>query len=108
MRFGALALTLVLAALPGCMSSAPADGCPATNATARIEDVHGNDLEVRLQDGSPAVLHTAEARILERKEDGCFAADRTRLVAGTDIAFHVDAWAESYPVQGWPKEIILA
>lgn len=96
-------------ALAGCATPHPNDDltCPAASTWARIESVEDSDLRVVLMDGSLAVLHTADADITQKLGDECYAAPRSGLTPGKEILVDVDAWAESYPVQGWPEHVVL-
>ena len=104
MDLRAFAVLPLLLLLPGCSDAA---GCPDLATTGTIREVRGNDLEVRLLDGQLAVLHVADAQILRRDPDGCRPIRVGEVTTGSNVAFEVDAWAESYPMQGWPERVVV-
>ena len=58
-------------------------------------------------DGSPATLHIDDADVYQQLSAGCYDAPASGLEQGKEVSFDVDAWAESYPPQAWPKAVIL-
>lgn len=99
-----VALALLACIVPGC---ADAGACPDLEVQGTIQEVTGTDLRVRLLDGEPAVLHVAQSTLLRRDPDGCSPITMGEVTTGSNVAFKVDAWAESYPVQGWPETVIV-
>ena len=81
--------------------------CPSTQDVATLKATRGSSLEVTLPDGQPAVLHVGDAAFHRRDADGCVAIRQGELTVGSTIGFNAGAWAESYPMQAWPKEIVL-
>lgn len=97
-------LLLLLTALAGCTE---VQTCPSLETQATIQDVTGNDLQVRLLSGEPAVLHVADATIYRKDPDGCQVITVSEVTTGSNVSFTVDAWAESYPMQGWPDQLVI-
>ena len=81
--------------------------CPQPSGHGTVYDVSGSDLKVRLPDSSEAVLHTGGATIYRKDPDGCVAITPGEVTTGSNVAFDVDAWAESYPLQGWPTVVVV-
>jgi hypothetical protein len=103
-----LALAVLVAAsallLSGC--SGGGDACSdLPGQRAVVEATHGRDATVRLADGEPAVLHLPDA--VFRQGGGCARVGAEAVQVGDPLAFEVDAWAESYPVQGWPERVVI-
>jgi hypothetical protein len=98
-----LLLTLALLPLAGCL--ADADACAPLPQSATVDSISGRDAHVRLEDGQPAVLHLPDVVHLE--DGNCRAGEAADLRAGDVLTFEVDAWAESYPVQGWPERVVV-
>ena len=97
-------------AAAGCTEPHPNDdlSCPPGATWFVITGVSGTDLDVQLRDGTPAVLHTADAAITQKICTGeCYDAPRSGLTVGKEIEAPIDAWAESYPPQAWPKHVVL-
>jgi len=99
-----LLLSFSLLWLPGCADTAP---CPPLDQHATIQEVSGTDLSVRLPSGDLAVLHVANAQLYRRDPDGCLAITIEEITTGSNVAFHVDAWATSSPEQGWPTQVVV-
>lgn len=98
-------LALALLPLAGCAEVAT---CPDLDTRATIQEVSGSDLRVRLvESGEVAVLHVADSALYRRDPDGCARITVQEVTTGSNVAFHVDAWAESYPMQGWPDEVVV-
>ena len=103
-RLGWLALA-VLVPLPGCLEP-EVTHCEPLRGHGVVEAVSGSDAEVRLDDGEPAVLHLPDAVYL--LEGGvCVKTGPGEVRVGDQLTFEVDAWAESYPVQGWPEKAVI-
>ena len=99
-------LALTLLPLAGC---AETQACPQLDTQATVQEVRGNDLSVRLvESGELAVLHVADAALYRQDPDGCQRITVQEVTTGSNVSFHVDAWAESYPMQGWPDEVVVA
>lgn len=106
----AVVVALAAGMFAGCMSDSASDdlSCPKTNTWARVDVVEGTDLEVVRIDFSRAVLHTQDADIHQLVGGTeCYEAFRSGVVQGKEIQVDVDAWAESYPPQAWPKHIVI-
>ena len=99
-----VAIAILACLVAGCAGST---GCPDLEVQGTIQEVTGTDLRVRLLDGEPAVLHVAGSTLLRREPDGCVPITVGEVTMGSNVAFKVDAWAESYPVQGWPETVIV-
>ena len=95
---------LFVAALGGCADTA---ACPSLPSHATIQQVDGGDLSVRLDSGELAVLHLGAARLLRRDPDGCVPITLGEVSTGSNVAFQVDAWAASSPMQGWPATVVV-
>ncbi len=106
MRTPLVALGAVLfTAMTGC---AETQICPQLDQRATIQEISGNDLRVRLVDsGEIAVLHVGSSEIFRKDPDGCARITVGDVTTGSNVAFHVDAWAESYPMQGWPAQVVV-
>ena len=100
----AVALFAVLP-LTGCVGDG-ADGCGTLRGQAVVQQVSGNDAHVLLDDGQPAVLHLPpEVYVLEGSQ--CTLTGPPGVRVGDRVSFEVDAWAESYPMQGWPERVVV-
>lgn len=99
----ALALLLPLA---GCASWTD-DGCPSAPAQATVERVDGLDLDVRLEDGSPAVIHLHRSNVYRLEGGECVPAEKTGIPPGQRIAYYATEQADSYPPQMWPPTVLL-
>ena len=97
-------LLLVSFLVSGC---AETQSCPVLSTHATIQEVSGNDLRVRLESGDVAVLHVGSAQVYRRDPDGCVPITPAEVTTGSNVAFHVDAWAASSPVQGWPAQVVV-
>lgn len=105
MRVLLLPALLVAVALAGCVAE---EACPRPATRATVTETGGGSLRVQLADGSPAVLHLNGSQLLRREGDGtCAATTLDRVGIGQTVSFDVDAWAESYPMQGWPKVVVV-
>lgn len=91
-------------AMAGCGS---ATDCPATNVRVIAESGGTQDIPVHLEDGTKAVLHLADAELLRTSGGRCVPVTSSSIYAGMVLDIQVDAWAESYPMQGWPTVVIL-
>ena len=100
-----LLVLLMVASLAGCTAA----GGPCANLPSQragVEALSGRDATVRLSDGQPAVLHLPETVFIS--EDGrCTKIGPAGLRVGDSLSFDVDAWAESYPMQGWPETTVV-
>ena len=96
---------VVLLSLAGCLEP-EVTHCEPLRGHAIVEKVSGNDVEVRLDDGEPAVLHLSGSVYL-LQGDACVMTGPGEVRVGDQITFEVDAWAESYPVQGWPEKAVI-
>ena len=94
----------VLLPLAGCLEP-EATRCEPMRGHAVVEKVSGRDIEVRLDDGEPAVLHLSGSVYLMQGDDACVVTDEVRV--GDQVLFEVDEWAESYPMQGWPETAVI-
>jgi hypothetical protein len=99
---------VLLAVLPftGCLESGSNDDCAALAERAVVESIDGRDARVRLGDGEPAVLHLSAA-VFVKDSTGCTMSGPEGVRVGDTITFEVDAWAESYPMQGWPETAVV-
>jgi hypothetical protein len=98
-----LALAL-LVPLAGCASPDPCHDPPGGRAA--VQAMSGSDAHVLLADGQPAVLHLPPAVHVDGGA-GCAQAGPGVVRVGDTLAFEVDAWAESYPIQGWPETVVV-
>ena len=99
-------MALALLSLAGCMGEA-GDGCSdLPSMRARVESIEGRDASVRMTDGEPAVLHLSAA-VFVREDGTCTMTGPAGVREGDTLAFEVDAWAESYPMQGWPETAVV-
>ncbi len=97
-------LLLVLAGTAGCTGAT--DDCNPLRGRAVVQAISGRDANVLLDDGQPAVLHLSAAVFV--LEDGrCTMPGPAGVRVGDVLTFEVDAWAESYPVQGWPETTVI-
>lgn len=95
----------VLLPLAGCLEPSGND-CAPLRGHAVVQAVSGRDAHVLLDDGEPAVLHLSEA-VFVLEGDRCLMTGPAGVRVGDHITFEVDAWAESYPMQGWPERAIV-
>ncbi|MEA3143843.1 MAG: hypothetical protein QOG31_1167 [Thermoplasmata archaeon] len=105
-----LSLLLFASFAAGCagVPGIDAGSCPQLDGRATIQEVSGNDLRVRIvSSGETAILHVGSAQLYRRDPDGCVAITVGEVSTGSNVAFHVDEWATSYPVQGWPKQVVV-
>lgn len=101
-----LLLALLAFSLPlaGCASRM--DDCDPLRGRAVVQAISGRDANVLLEDGQPAVLHLSdEVFVLEGGR--CTMPGPPGVRVGDVLTFEVDAWAESYPVQGWPETTVI-
>ena len=98
---------VLLAVLPatGCLEE-EASQCEPMRGHAVVQEVSGRDARVTLDDGQPAVLHLSDD-VFVLEAGGCRLTGPEGVRAGDSITFEVDAWAESYPVQGWPEKAVV-
>ncbi|MFA5943328.1 MAG: hypothetical protein WC876_02555 [Candidatus Thermoplasmatota archaeon] len=95
---------LVVVPLAGC--NATPDACAELPAQRGVvEAISGRDATVRLDDGQPAVLHLSAVFVSEA--GACTQMGPEAILVGDTLAFDVDAWAESYPMQGWPETTVV-
>jgi hypothetical protein len=97
---------VALAVLPlaGCVSH---DGdCDPMRDRAVVQAISGRDANVLLDDGQPAVLHLSAA-VFSEGSGGCVLVGPEGVRVGDVLSFEVDAWAESYPQQGWPETAVI-
>jgi hypothetical protein len=97
-----LAVGLVLP-LAGCAHPDPCHDTP--DGRAVVQALSGRDAHVLLASGEPAVLHLPEQVWFDEAGE-CSRIGPEGLRVGDRLAFGVDAWAESYPMQGWPKDVV--
>ena len=101
----ALVLLAFLAA--GCLEPNVQE-CQPLRGHGIVQEVSGRDARVLLDDGQPAVLHLSDdVYVLQGGSGACVKAGPGAVQVGDQITFEVDAWAESYPVQGWPEKAIV-
>src|SRR5688572_22474564 len=93
----------------GCTSDTDSDyTCPPHDTWGRIVTHEGDDLEIVLMDGSPAVLHIKDSDLYALVGGvDCYEAFDSTLEPGKEISFAPGAWAESYPPQAWPDAIVV-
>ncbi|MHB1260599.1 MAG: hypothetical protein ACYC2H_02660 [Thermoplasmatota archaeon] len=103
-RLQPVLLAFLLVPLAGC--SGGTDDCDPLRGRAVVQAISGRDANVLLDDGQPAVLHLSDAVFLQ---DGgrCTMPGPAGVRVGDVLTFEVDAWAESYPVQGWPDTAVI-
>lgn len=95
---------LLAVAWAGCASP---DAChEPPDGRAVVQALSGRDASVLLASGEPAVLHLPEAVFVDAGER-CAHADPSGMRVGDTLAFHVDQWATSYPMQGWPETVVV-
>ena len=104
-RFLALGLLLVVLPLTGCLEDEAQD-CEPLHGHATVETVTGNDVQVGLDDGQPAVLHLSQ-QVFVLSNEACQLVGPEGVRVGDQVTFEVDAWAESYPMQGWPETAVV-
>lgn len=96
----------LLAFLPLSGCSDGGDDCEPLRGRGVVQAISGRDASVLLDDGEPAVLHlSAAVFVLERGE--CAMTGPAGVRVGDVLTFEVDAWAESYPMQGWPETVVI-
>lgn len=100
-----LAAFLAVLALSGCLGDGRG-GCAMLPTQAVVQAVSGSDVHVLLDDGQPAVLHLP-AEVFVRDGGGCAMVGPAGVRVGDQLSFEVDAWAESYPMQGWPEAVVI-
>lgn len=103
----ALFLLAILIAASGCAAPSGVGACPDLPGYGTISAVSGSDATVVLDTDERAVLHLAETELLKRDGGSCAPATLSDLRVGATLRFRVDAWAESYPIQGWPEQALL-
>ncbi|MEA3189609.1 MAG: hypothetical protein QOD77_191 [Thermoplasmata archaeon] len=107
---GLLGLLAVAVLMAGCLADQPLPGeaCVRPGQRATVTEVGESSLRVQLDGGEPAVLHLSGARLLRREHDGsCPPTTLESVGVGQTVSFDVDAWAESYPMQGWPEVVVV-
>jgi hypothetical protein len=102
-RIALLALALLLP-LAGCASPDPCHRAP--DGRAVVQAASGRDVNVLLSDGEPAVLHLPDAVYVD-EAGGCTRTGPSGVRVGDTVAFEVDVWATSYPMQGWPETVVV-
>ncbi|HUR25229.1 MAG TPA: hypothetical protein VM327_04340 [Candidatus Thermoplasmatota archaeon] len=90
--------------LSGC--SGAGDDCEQLGARAVVQAMSGRDAHVLLDDGQPAVLHLSAA-VFVSEGSSCTMTGPAGVRVGDVLTFEVDAWAESYPMQGWPETAVV-
>lgn len=103
-RLARLAVLLLALPLSGC--SGAAGGCEPLGGHAVVQAVSGRDAHVLLDDGEPAVLHLPAA-VYVLEGDRCVMTGPAGVRVEDHLTFEVDAWAESYPMQGWPERAVV-
>lgn len=103
-RLPGLAVLFVVLPLSGCAGAA--DDCDPLRGHAVVQAISGRDAHVLLDDGEPAVLHLPAA-VFVSEGDSCVMTGPAGVRVGDRITFEVDAWAESYPMQGWPEAAVV-
>lgn len=95
---------MALLPLAGCAKPDPCHEPPGGRAV--VQALSGRDANVLLASGEPAVLHLpAEVWVDEAGE--CSRSGPQSVRVGDRLGFDVDAWAESYPMQGWPTDVVV-
>jgi len=96
----------LLVAIAGCSGGAPPQGCePLPGDRATVESLSDTSAAVRLPDGEPAVLHLPDVVFIQ-DAGGCTQGVPADLRVGDALAFAVEQWALSYPMQGWPERVV--
>ena len=97
----ALASAVLAVLLAGC-SGDDGNACSdLPDMRGTVETHTGRDVQVRLPDGEPLVLHLS-SQVFVKEGEACTLTGPDGLRVGDELAFHVDEVAESYPPQGWP------
>lgn len=102
--FLSFSLLFTLIASSGCVRPDPCHRAP--DGRAVVQALSGRDANVLLSSGDPAVLHLPDAVYVDAA-GGCERTGPPGVRVGDTLAFRVDAWAESYPMQGWPQTVIV-
>lgn len=104
-RSSLLAAPVLLAvALAACTTP---DAChDAPDDRAVVQAISGRSANVLLASGEPAVLHLPEVVHVD-EGNACTRTGPGGVRVGDRLAFEVDAWAESYPMQGWPETVVV-
>jgi hypothetical protein len=101
-----LAWLAVAALLPLAGCSGGGDECEPLHGRAVVQAISGRDANVLLDDGQPAVLHLSAA-VFVSEAGQCTRTGPEGVRVGDVLTFEVDAWAESYPMQGWPETTVV-
>ena len=96
----------LLVAMAGCSEAAAQPMCePVPGDRATVESLSDTSAAVRLPDGEPAVLHLPQV-VFMQDAAGCTQGVPADLRVGDELAFVVEQWAVSYPMQGWPERVV--
>lgn len=99
-------LLLALLPLAGCLEKDGVGDCDPASMRGVVEAIEGRQARVHLEDGQPAVLHLPDAVFVETAGE-CAGGSPSSVRTGDALAFDVDVWAESYPMQGWPERVVV-
>ena len=102
-------LSLIGLGLAGCSApSGLAGACPPVEGSSvYVRSINGTDVRVVMPTDEGAVLHMAKTRLMRSDGTSCVAVPFSQLRVGDALRVDVDAWAESYPVQGWPDNAVI-